>query len=509
MVGFIRQRERGQGFGLPLEASAVVLDDGACRIVLCGVDAGIMKAATAARLQERIADAVGAHPDGVLLNLSHTHLAPIACPDTFNLVGELDDDQRAASLGYVRWLSDRLVTVCRLAADRLETAEIAWAVGEVDEAVNRRERLPGGGTALGWNPDGMVDPQVTAFQARRPDGTAIATFATFGCHPVTTGYDMSIYSADFPGALRATVRRNDGGECIFFQGAGGNVLPRVAFTDGEAEARRMGRRIGLEVVRALADRATGPRRVVAQPEASLVPIVAYRIEAESSSRARLGAAARELSFPLEPMPRVDEVRAFRALAEERVRAAREAGDPGALKVALVPARWAAWVEALQHAGGAPEPPRARTHAVRIGDGVIVSAPGEVFAELGLAVKERAPGRPTVYVGYTNGLVGYFSAASEYAHGGYEPAGSHYGFMVAAPFAAACDGLLVEAGVRLAERLFPDAPPWPDERGWLASGAVPDLPPTRLEHPGVPARPGVPTWLRADGSRPDQNGVDAR
>ena len=45
----------------------------------------------------------------------------------------------------------------------------------------------------------------------------------------------------------------------------------------------------------------------------------------------------------------------------------------------------------------------RIHAVRIGDGVIVSGPGEVFSEIGMAVKERSPGRPTMYAGFTNGL----------------------------------------------------------------------------------------------------------
>ena len=45
-----------------------------------------------------------------------------------------------------------------------------------------------------------------------------------------------------------------GGECVFFQGAGGNVLPRFAFTDDEDEARRMGTRLGVAALEAVADR---------------------------------------------------------------------------------------------------------------------------------------------------------------------------------------------------------------------------------------------------------------
>ena len=36
------------------------------------------------------------------------------------------------------------------------------------------------------------------------------------------------------------MRANGGGECVFLQGAAGNVLPRVAFTAEEDEARASG-----------------------------------------------------------------------------------------------------------------------------------------------------------------------------------------------------------------------------------------------------------------------------
>ena len=154
-------------------------------------------------------------------------------------------------------LHDKIVSACRLAAERLEPAGVVWGQADVDLAVNRRERTAdgfNGGSILGWNPDELVDNQVTVLQARRPDESAIATVVGFGCHPVTTGYDMDVYSADFPGPMRDVVRAVTGGECIFFQGAAGNVLPKFAFTDTEDEARRMGTRLGLAALEAVADR---------------------------------------------------------------------------------------------------------------------------------------------------------------------------------------------------------------------------------------------------------------
>ena len=121
-----------------------------------------------------------------------------------------------------------MVSVCRLAFERLEPARPVWGVGYAELAVNRRERAADGTTILGWNPDNLVDNQVTSLQLRRPDESVVATAVNYGCHPVTTGYDMYVYSADFPGPLRDVVRRNTGGEAVFLQGAGGNVLPKVS-----------------------------------------------------------------------------------------------------------------------------------------------------------------------------------------------------------------------------------------------------------------------------------------
>jgi hypothetical protein len=119
--------------------------------------------------------------------------------------------------------------------------------------------------------------------------------------------------------------------------------------------------------------------------------------------------------------------------------------------------------------------------VRIGDGVIITGPGEVFTEIGMAVKERSPGRPTLYAGYTNGALGYFPTAAAYPEGGYEPAYSNRSYGLPAPASPDCERLLIEHGVRLAETLFPEREPFAGD-GWLATGAVPSLATALLERP---------------------------
>ena len=154
-----------------------------------------------------------------------------------------------------------------------------------------------------------------------------------------------------------------------------------------------------------------------------------------------------------------------------------------MRIAYWHAGWARKVERALTEGTATSYREGRIHAIRIGDGVIVSGPGEVFTEIGMAVKERSPGRPTMYAGFTNGLIAYFATAAEYAHGGYEADYSRRGHGNPAHVAPACEQLLIETGVRAAEELFPAATPWPAEAGWSATGSLPPQSvPDRLDHP---------------------------
>lgn len=486
MVGFIRQPWNARGYGLPLEVGAIVLERGDTRVVLCGVDVVGIVHPQIEPLIDRIAAATGADPEGVLVNLSHTHLAPPGGVANGAVYGDVDDALAQSIEAFSRVLHDRIVSVCSLAARDLEPAGIVWGQADVDLAVNRRERTTdgyNGGSILGWNPDELVDNQVTVLQARRPDESVLATLVGFGCHPVTTGYDMDVYSADFPGPMRELVRTVTGGECVFFQGAGGNVLPRFAFTDTEDEARRMGTRLGLAALQAVADRFSREVGVVAEEEGSVTPITRYRRRFAEPGEAPALAAAREtVSIPLLAHPPLEEIERLRRESDEALEEARASGDRGRVKIAFYHAAWARRIEAQLRDGTAPTEVRGPVHAVRIGDGVIVTGPGETFTEYGIAVKERSPGTPTLYAGYTNEILGYLPTAREYAFGGYEAGYGYKSVGLPSLFDPIVERLLVETGVRLAERLFPEAEPWDDAEGWLARGEVPRLPEPRLEHP---------------------------
>jgi hypothetical protein len=475
MIGFVRRQNGATGSGLSLEATALVLEEGPTRVVLCGVDTLGIQSPEVDRLRERLADAAGAEPAAVLMNWSHTHCAPPATPTLLARSGLLAAERAARVEAYSATLFDRLQELVQRAADRLEPARTAWGVGEVDLSVNRRERAPSGEIVHGWRVDGLLDRQVVALRAARPDGSAIATLVGYGCHTVSVGMDVQTYSADFAGPLRERIRAWTGGECVFFQGAAGNVLPRISFGPDEGEARRIGERLALEAVHCLADRDPWPKRLVREMDGSLIPMILFRYADEPDDTVELSAVEARLDLPLRELPTVEELEALSeeyeaAVAEAEARAAGDAERYGL----LFHAKWARLALAEVAAGTASTSVAGSVHAVRIGNGAIVTAPGEPFTELGLAVKERSPGRPTLYAGYTNGAVGYFPTAAAYDEGGYEPAYSNRSYGQPAPMAPECERLLVETGVRLAESLFPEREPFSGD-DWSAKGTPPTLP----------------------------------
>lgn len=491
MVGFVRQRQGSQGYGIPLETTAIVLERDSTRVVLCGVDiVGIVSPQVEAVI-ERVAAATAAAPEGILLNWSHTHLAPTGGRLDGDIFGDMDGEVRMSVDAFARVIQDKIVSVCKIAAERLEPARVVWGQGEVDLAVNRRERVEGG-SILGWNPDELIDNQLTVLQARRLDESVIATLVGYGCHPVTTGHDLFVYSADFPGAMRESVRALTGGECTYFQGAGGNVLPRFAFNTTEDEARRMGLCLAVSAIGSVADQYSTPVEIAVHQDSSANIYSVYRARPLEAQEPELSAAMEEVTIPLMPHPELAEVSALRKQYEADLEAARESGDYGKVKVAYYHAGWARKIESQLQGGTAPTEVHGRVNAVRIGEGVIVTGPGETFTEYGISVKERSPGTPTLYAGYTNGLLGYLPTANEYQFRGYEAGYGYKSVGLPSLFDPSVEQILVETGVRVAEQLFPEAEPWDESGAWTASGHVPKLAKQRLEHPSRASGVSIPS-----------------
>ena len=482
MCGVVRRDWTGASRIGAMEVTALAFESGGSRAVLCGVDTIAVQSPEIDALRARIAADTGTPLAAVLVNASHTHHAPPGSAYFAEALGAESPEPDAATLAYVDLLHERIHEVCALAFERLEPAAVRWGLGTADFAINRRERDPDGMVRrLGWHEEGMLDQSVPVLQARREDESVIGTLVAYGAHTVTTWIESDAYSPDYPGVVRAAVRRMTGGECVFFLGAAGNVMPRVSFERTGRAMTEMGEGIAIEAVHAVAgpEPAWPSELYVADGFRSGNAVSAFRWREVATDPPAVTAAERKVTFPLLPLPSLEDVEELkqRSLAEIEEARARGAAEGELRGLRYHGLNYALRTEAELRSGSPRTAVEGTIGAVRIGDGVIATGPGEIFTEIGLAVKERSPADVTLYAGYTNGNLSYFPIASEYPLGGYEPSYGNKSYGLPAQVTPEADRILVQTAVELIGELFGDREA-PDPGDWLASGAVPAAPESR-------------------------------
>src|SRR5262249_6046886 len=89
---------------------------------------------------------------------------------------------------------------------------------------------------------------------------------------------------------------------------------------------------------------------------------------------------------------------------------------------------------------------AEVQAIQLGDLVLVGVPGELFAALGLQIKQCAPAQHTIVLGYTNGNIGYIPTRAAYDKGGYEITSAYRFYGYPAALAPEAGELVVDAAV---------------------------------------------------------------
>ena len=428
----------------PCHARALVLESGTTRAVLVGVDAvaigGIGRIGDdfLPTVRARLAADLGIPPEAVLVNASHCH--GTVRPDVAELVVEAVK-QAAAGLVPVR-----------AAAGSIEEHRISE---------NRRLRLVDGSEVdlrRGYSSPSdeqiaavaSIDPQVGLLRLDRETGGTLAVVYLFACHPIMNP-PWKGSSADFPGVASALVEEalGDGSVALFVQGCGGDINP-VGYKDvaGPPDAEPLGIRLGVGVLRGL--RGLEPRPTadlqVAQARLELprADDLDHRLERIRADRERLVASLTPTALDFKEFlplllahrlfPEHPSRHAHRYLHEEALGSTALAGhDAETARLVEAYLRNVRTMERLTRlnvnlallekhreralaAGSATIP--VELHALRVGDFKLVTFPGELTAEVGLAVK-RAVGDPRAFVvGYTNGYVFYAPSAAQRANTGY-------------------------------------------------------------------------------------------
>jgi neutral ceramidase len=368
----------------PLLATALVFAVGAQRAALVGCDLLDLDAETVREIRQRAAARTGIPANAITIACTHTHYGPDAHRD-------LADPMVNA---YHADLIHVLAGVVEAAAANVRPAHTGVGWGQSDIGVNRREKLPDGRIILGQNPTGPIDRAVGVLRIDALDGAPMACIVNFQTHPVSQTWQVDHISADYPGAMRATVEKLVPAPCLFLQGASGNINA-VRMEPSYEPARSLGVRLGCEVVRVWE---------TIQPTPSVELAVVGRVV--DLPRTRYGSpegAAAVVAETEQEIARLTTESAFEGLigwAEKRLAFAR-----GALE---------SWMT-----GDLPAPVKAEIQTWRIGDLALATTPAEVFNEIGVQVKTASPFAHTFFLGYANDSIGYIPVPEAYTDGGYE------------------------------------------------------------------------------------------
>ncbi|MBM3471906.1 MAG: hypothetical protein FJX75_01370 [Armatimonadetes bacterium] len=386
LVGFAG-RGPSVGLGDELHATALLLDDGRERVAILHLDLIGLDAEWSRAVCEFIGKRARLPARNIVLCCTHTHYGP-------SVRGFEGDPRESPEAAYMAELRFKLAGIVAEARTKLTpvTARIGRSTSDI--GINRRERLPDGRIILGRNPTGPIDREVILARLDRPSGEPLACLLNFATHPVSQSGAARLISADFPGYAREVVEHLTGTTCLYLQGACGNINS-VIMQEGLDSPRTLGKRLGAAAVQAYE---------TAEP-VPLAPLAVAHAEAKLPAKTYASVAEAEA--------------AVQALQAEHDRAKEAGGNKGRLWWAqhrLDRAKTA--LESLQT--GKPLPPvLAPVWGVALGELGLVTGPGEIFCEIGMAAKEAGIFPHTMYLSNTNGSIGYVPVPEAYPEGGYE------------------------------------------------------------------------------------------
>ena len=341
----------------PLYAKAIVLSDGQRTVAWVTMDLGYADKPLTRDIRTAVSAALGF--DDLFLTASHTHSGPTFVPDF-----------PSAADPWVGELRRRVTATVVEAHGALEPARLGVDWGRVDLGHNRRRVRADGSVEMFWEnrrgiPTSPVDKAVAVVAFDTPAGEPIATLVNLAIHPVVLGPENLEYSADYPGAMMASIERRVGGQAMFLQGAAGDINPfwdKTPLADGAYERMRlMGETIGDEVIRV--------RAALSFTDVASIALGVERVQ-------------------IAPRWDIDNPSIRAGVRQDYVERFGREGEAEVKTLLVGP------------------------------DLALASFPGEFFVEHGLRLKDESVVTNTLFVGYSNGHLGYFPTIKAAAQGGY-------------------------------------------------------------------------------------------
>lgn len=432
--GYPHYRGPSTGVSDPLYAKAMVLRSGNQHMALVVCDLLWIERDLSSKVRMQVSQHTDIPYANILISGTHTHTGPAYHPNIRELTGTLrppnDREDKLEGDAYPDWLAARIAESIITANANLEEVYLEAGMGQADDiSFNRRFLMHDGKVRTNpgvGNPEivrsvGPIDPEVGILLLRRvADHTPIASLTNFAVHADTFGGTQ--FGADYPGFLATALSEALGNGFVSVFGAG--ACGDLNHVDVHSSTRLSSEEIGIRLSKTIIEK---------------IP------DLERLDQQSLGTLSEHVYAPPQAYT-----------AEEWEWASRDEGEPIYEETAFLERRRRLKIRSLERIRRTEAvPPTIGTEdwklplevqVFSIGKELaIVGLPGEVFVELGLAIKNASPFKTTMIIELTHSHIAYVPTLEAFSQGSYETVNSR--------LAPGGGEMMVESAITMLNRLY--------------------------------------------------------
>lgn len=367
-----------------LYAKSMVIEQGGETFGIVSVEGCGITTALHNAVADRVTAFTGMKKENLMVSYVHTHtgIPRMSVPPK----SEIAQD---AEKGYFDVVTRLIADCVTLAYKRLNESDVFYACGEVYGISFCRDYYMKNGTPQTNPPRGSseiegplseIDPSLPVLFVRDKNGTPKGALINFGCHSdCVSGTE---YTGDFSAIMAKELKKQYGEEfvTVFIMGPAGNVnhFDVTRESDPADHYIMMGKTLAGEAIKVIAQ-AKPVEGDVLSVSAKWMDIPCREIAAEAIANAEHIVAT------------------IKPVAGAKIDAS-SSSDQSQYQLAMA--------KSLLNATKGPKSYEVLVQAVRIGDAVLYSMPGEPYLQYGLELKVKSPTEKCFITTYTNRTVGY-------------------------------------------------------------------------------------------------------
>lgn len=396
LAGFDARKGGATSVHDDLYARAVVFEAAGETVILVTLDLIGISKKTTNEIREAACSPIGLAAGNIIVCATHTHCGPVTIKHFFN--GDQPVDE-----GYLELLKGRTIEAIEEAFANRVPANLHSGLVKVEGvSVNRRTE--------GGQP---IDDMAGVLAIEDEGGKLRAIVVSYACHPTVLGPHTLDVTRDFPHYLDAELTKQLGDDVtvLYFNGTEGDLsighksflsaVGVIADFRTYAKSEEIGRRLARSVLDGLSQLTVERSQIVLTNMTVALPLKSYRpyaamqqrtIEAKRTLDAISGTASEKVETPPDVIHKRQDY-LFARIEEYYASLLERQPEAKTLDVEV--------------------------SVICLGETALLFVPGEVFVEIGLAIRARSPFAKTMLFGLANDYIGYIPTIEQAKLGGYE------------------------------------------------------------------------------------------